>query len=393
ARIAASAATILFLVITVLAVALSTVITSNVEDEAIRRYGARAESEAQGATEQGGSVFQSASVLGTALSNSTGLGLQLVAITGGSSDPAAQEAARSEVVTAIAGFLERLADTDPRFGPLLIVYRPDGDSGSRIGAARGASGSVAAELSGSAVVDQVLDTEAAAQTVASIAGEPLAVAAAPIVVDDDLRGAVVVTSRLDATYLTARADPIDRELPGVGLALVDREGVLSATGPAVDADRLIALGTAAMNGEPETSRTIGDRFLVARAVVGTEASPTMALVLSTPTSQLDATRDDLYRVLFLVAMGAAALALALAALAGERIGAGLRRLTAAATAIEAGDLDARAEVHTDDELGALGATFDAMAGSIRAMTADLRAAALDEAALRGRLEAVVAGMG
>ena len=53
ARIAASAAAILFLVITVLAVALSAVITDNVEDEAIRRYSARAENEAHGADDQG----------------------------------------------------------------------------------------------------------------------------------------------------------------------------------------------------------------------------------------------------------------------------------------------------------------------------------------------------
>ena len=393
ARIAASAATILFLVITALAVALSTVITRNVEDEAIRRYGARADSEAQGTSEQGGAVFQSASVLGTALSNSAGLGPQLVAITGGTDDPAAQDAARAQVIDAIGGFLDRLADTDPRFGPLLIVYRPDGDSGARIGASRGASGSVAAELSASAVVDQVLDTDAAAQTVAAIGGEPLAVAAAPISVDGDPRGAVVVSSRLDATYLAARADPIIRELPGVGLALVDREGVLSQTGSVGEPSAMVDLGTAAMNGGGEVSLTADEQFLVARPVVGTEPSPTMALVLSTPTAPIDATRDDLYRVLFLVAMGAAASALALAAVAGERIGAGLRRLTAAATAIEAGDLDARADVRTEDELGTLGSTFDAMAGSLRAMTADLRAAAIDEAALRGRLEAVVAGMG
>ena len=81
---------------------------------------------------------------------------------------------------------------------------------------------------------------------------------------------------------------------------------------------------------------MGDRFYVARPVSGADGSPVMALLISAPRSQEDATREDLFRVLFLVAMGAATAALVLAGLAGERIGGGLRRLTEAAAAIEAG---------------------------------------------------------
>ena len=388
ARVAASAATILFLVITVLAVALSAVITDNVEDEAIRRYGARAENEAQGASDQGSVVFQSASVLGTALSSSTELAPAILALTAEESDEATITASSNEVLRAIKEFLDRLSDSDPRFGPLLIVAA---DGGVR--AALDVAPSGALELAG--VVAQALETEEAAQSVSPIGGVPLAIAAAPIRLQADppFRGVVVVTSALDATYLASRVEPIEREQAGVGLALVDRETVLSQSGPDGPDDALVALGTAALNGERGLSRTIGGRFYVARPVDPDESSPTLALVLSTPTSQFESAREDLFRVLFLVAMGAAAAALALAALAGERIGAGLRRLTVVATSIREGDLDVTAGVTTDDELGTLGSTFDAMTGSIRTMTADLRTAAVDEAALRGRLEAVVAGMG
>ena len=170
--------------------------------------------------------------------------------------------------------------------------------------------------------------------------------------------------------------------------------MLAETGPDGPDEEMVELGVTALSGGGgELSRTIGDRFYVARTVENEAFEPSMALVLSTPTSQFEEAREDLYRVLFLVAMGAAALALALSAVAGERIGAGLRRLTVAATAIREGNLDVTADVHTDDELGTLGSTFDSMAGSIRTMTADLRTAAVEEAELRGRLEAVVAGMG
>ncbi|MEQ1788457.1 MAG: histidine kinase dimerization/phospho-acceptor domain-containing protein, partial [Acidimicrobiales bacterium] len=388
ARIAASAAAILFLVITALSVALSAVITDNVEDEAIRRYGARAENEAQGATDQGGAVFQSASVLGIALSNSEGLAPTLDALTRPDADAATIATAADTVLAAIEEFQSRLIDADPRFGPLLIV---DADGAPR--AVLQADGSLAAQLSNADVVDRAVQTEQAAQAVAAIGGEALAIAAAPIELEGSFRGAVIVTSRLDATYLALRAAPLEREQPGVGLTIVDREAVLAESGPDGPVAAVVELGATAVNDEREVSRRIADRFYVARPVEGNAPNPSIAMVLSTPTAQFEAAREDLYRVLFLVAMGAAAVALALAAVAGERIGAGLRRLTVAATAIREGNLDVTAGVATDDELGTLGSTFDAMAGSIQTMTADLRTAAVEEAELRGRLEAVVAGMG
>src|SRR5213075_2885509 len=74
------------------------------------------------------------------------------------------------------------------------------------------------------------------------------------------------------------------------------------------------------------------------------------------------------------------------------IGSALRALTRAAEDIQSGDLTVRARVQSDDEVGVLGAAFDTMADSIESMTGDLKRAADDEARLRNRVEAIVAGM-
>jgi two-component system, OmpR family, sensor histidine kinase VicK len=399
ARIATSAAAIVLIVITALAVALSSVVTGNVEDEAVRRYGARADTEAQATAAQGAAVLPPTQVLASALSSSREPGfvdaLRSLTEPGASFDVLA--AARPTVAEPIAEFLDRFVSSDPRQGPTLLV-NAEGAVVLALQAdpsgAREVDPAVATELGGSAVVAQARDLRGPAQSVAVVAGEPLAVAAAPITLaSTDFRGVVVLTSRLDDSYLAVRASPIESEQPGVGLALIGREGVLSSYGPSLAPEVAEDLGEQVMDEPGPQARELGDRFVTTRAVEGGDGAPVMALLLSVPRSQIEAAREDLYRVLFLVAMGAAAVALAVAAVVGERLGSGLRRLTAAATAIRQGDLAASAGVHTDDELGVLGSTFDAMAGSLRTMTDELRRAAEDEAALRGRLEAVVAGMG
>ena len=399
ARIATSAAAIVLVVITALAVALSSVVTGNVEDEAVRRYGARADTEAQATAAQGAAVLPPTQVLASALSSSQDPAF--VAALRSLTEPGAPfdalAAARPTVAAPMAEFLDRFVSSDPRQGPTLLV-NAEGAVVLALEAdpagARDVEPAVATELGGSAVVTQARELRGPAQSVAVVAGEPLAVAAAPVTLGTtDFRGVVVLTSRLDASYLAVRAAPIESEQADAGLALVGRQGVLADHRTSLEPTVAADLAREVVDGGGPLAREVGDRFVAARVVEGGDGAPVMALLLSVPRSQIESAREDLYRVLFLVAMGAAAVALAVSTAVGERIGGGLRRLTSAATAIREGDLDAGADVRTDDELGVLGSTFEAMAGSLRTMTDDLRQAADDEAALRGRLEAVVAGMG
>lgn len=407
ARIAASASAILFVVITVLAVALSTVITDNVEAEAVRRYGTRAQTEAQAAADEGTAVLGRASLLASALAVNNGAILPDVRVLTSPtrSNRPATAAAALRVSDAVRPFLDRITNSDPLLGPTLILSRPpvaDGEpvTAGRVDATISADAATAVDpnvilaLAGSDVVRQALETRQPAQSAGVVGGEAMALAAAPLVPSGtDFLGVVLVTRRLNDSYLAVRAAPIESEQAGSGMVLVSRDGPIATFGPRLPDDAVRSLALAAIDGSGATTRDIGARLAVARPVLGSDDAPVMALVLSVPRSQIDAAREDLFRVLFLVAMGAAAAALALAAVAGERIGSGLRRLTVVATAIREGNLDASVGLTTDDELGTLGSTFDSMAGSIRTMTADLRTAAEGEAALRGRLEAVVAGMG
>ena len=116
------------------------------------------------------------------------------------------------------------------------------------------------------------------------------------------------------------------------------------------------------------------------------------LVLSSPASIVTATRGEVTRILFLVAMGIGVVVLILAWLSGRRITRPIQRLTVAAGAVREGDLSARAQVSGEDEVGQLGETFNEMTAALLRNTNDLRTAAEEEQRLRSRIETIIQSM-
>lgn len=138
----------------------------------------------------------------------------------------------------------------------------------------------------------------------------------------------------------------------------------------------------------------GESYFTALApLVDARGVPTNAtLALSAPSFVVTDTRDDVIRVLFLVALGIGLVVLALALLSGRRITRPIRQLTATASAVREGNLEARAPVGGSDEVGRLGRAFNEMTASLRSMTDDLKTAAREEHDLRERIETIIQSM-
>jgi PAS domain S-box-containing protein len=386
-RIAASSAAILLAVVLAVALALSVVISNNVEDEAVRRFSAEASSQADSATAQGVQAFDDASLIGSALGRED----DAVAAFATQADARATDdeklAASSQLSAVLSANVTFVRDRDPHIGPALLV-----DANGAVIATSEASTALAVELSGS---DVVVETRTSGKQQQSIlittAPNATAYAVAAVVVTAPGSPIFVITSQLDDTYLQAQLVSAHREVDGYSLALVGPDTVLAKAGDQPSLAAALGLARRVILTGASASAQADGRLLVAQPVIRT-STPVAALVVSVPVDFVAKTRQDLFRLLFIVALGAALAALVLASALGERIGSGVRRLTAAAGALQAGDLHASAALHSDDELGVLSSAFDSMTGSIRGMTAELRQAAEDEAALRGRLQAVVAGM-
>jgi PAS domain S-box-containing protein len=220
----------------------------------------------------------------------------------------------------------------------------------------------------------------------------LAVAAVPVCPRTGHGGPVGIVLRispLDASYLRPRY----QGEPSVALAFVGPNGLLAEVGPQPPSVSLVGLARTVLGNGSSATAVTKNRYLAAYPIRTSDKTTVATLSVSEPTSTLISTRDRLYRTLFLIALGGTLLAFGLAAVIGDRITAGLRRLTYTARSIQRGEIGQRAEIGGEDEVGVLGAAFDSMAASIEEKTGALQVAADDETRLRNRLEAVVAGMG
>jgi two-component system sensor histidine kinase VicK len=401
ARIATSASAILLSVVLGVSVGLSAVLADNVEDEAANRLESDAGTEAARATETYRLALASAAPAARAL-GSASASPELIELLTRLRDPAAPitETDASIARTNLEALVESLiAGIDPSYGPVLLVSADPG-APRRYGfvtpAGSAPDEATLAQLQANAVVEEAITRDDQRASIVTAGSTAFGLAAVPVRIPDGTgrvtAAVVVVTSRLDAGYLQAR-QVVSRASDDRGLAIVSRSAVIAGDGNLPDADSLTALAAEAMDGAGTVTRTIGDRLVTAEQVLGADDAPVFAAITSVSTATIQATRSDLFDLLFLIASGTTLLALVLAAVIGERIGAGLRELTVAAGEITSGNLLVSPQVRSDDELGVLSTAFSSMTGSLRGMTAELRQAADDEARLRTRMEGVVGGMG
>lgn len=372
ARVAASAAGVLLLMVLVLSLALSAVLSSTVEHEASLRLDARARTEVNLVNTQSDVALRGARLTAQSIATSRGaLLLQL-----------AQQPIRN------GGLEQDLAKLSDQFiSNLPIAYfSPDG----KVLASVGYDPASLVPLAGSAIVAEAESRKLEVSSVAVVGVDAMAIGAVPVLLPDrTYLGTVVVAVLLNDGYLNARTS----DDPRLRLALVTQTQRLASTPEFATGARARALATGVLSGGLPKSDSFDDLFFSARPVEDAGGTPVMVLVATTPTTLVADTRESLFRTLFLIALGGTLLSLMLAAFVGERIGARVRKLTMAATAIQEGDLTARAGLDVSDEVGVLGSTFDAMASSLEEQTAALRQAAEDELRLRNRLEAIVGSMG
>ena len=379
-RIAVSGAASLLVIVLVLSVALSAVIDNNLQREAVKRLDERAADEAEALTRNLGVVLRVAVLAKDRLA---------VAVAANRDQPA------DRAGTAIEGTLGELTKLsldqesylfvgadDPAASPLSARSTVFGDAAKRaLGPAR------LVALVGDPVVQDATCPAASGSGVALVVLDDRAygVAASPVcaAATSTLLGRLIVLSPIDDSRLLGSRG--SAEAP-TSLALHEANRLVAQSGQQPEPAVARVLAGLALSDGRKHSATVGDQFVSAAPVSFRNQPPQLVLVASSTTAEISDTRDGLFRALFAIALLGTLVALLLAAVVGERIGARLRSLTQAADALGRGDPGVRTGLTGDDEVGTLGVTFDVMASAIEEKTEV-------EGRLRERLEAVVGEMG
>ena len=299
-------------------------------------------------------------------------------------DLAKRERDHLEVARSIA-FTEGVSDAlrsgdDARLGELVLpqavnsgserVEVFDGSGRRRYGIDAGAEGTAPVVLSGgivprewTAVRDVLLGVRDARGDkwvqMAEAGGEGRLVTAGPILdAEGRIVGVVAVSSSLDGIVRVAKLDGL------ADVSLIDGDGYLLGTtfdpGDASEENGFFAGPTAGKDGGGNGD-VLGRsyRFLTAPVILRGEPAGTLSVAL--PVDSVSAT-GNATRLRMSIIFGAITIAvIAVGWLIARNLTGPLTRLVTAATAVSGGDLSARSNVRTGDEIGVLGVSFDAMA--------------------------------
>lgn len=378
-RVAAGGAVALLLVVIVLALALSAVISSRLQSEELGRLSS------------GASADNSALTHGLSTSNAS---RQLEAFLSASfpasaTNPlfdfvSADVAVRTPATEAIRAKLDALQKGS---SPAILAYAdPTGD---RVIVPGQSLPVVSNGFDGQPDL-RPSSCEVGRQGLFEAAGQLYEVADTPVcaTVGGVKLGVAIVADPVDNAYVAQLGTD-----PAVAIALVSGRNVFANLG----VSRSLAEyedGSFPSAPAQSVARSVGGRYaaIATLPVTSGAGAQRVDLLLSESSRAVLSTRDQLFRTLFLIAFGGTILALGLAIFTGDRITVGLRRLTKASADVTAGDVSVRAGVRGEDEVATLGSAFDAMVDSVTAQSVALQHAAEDEARLRNRLQAIVAGM-
>ena len=392
-KISAVAGVLLVVVVLILSGALSTVLTDNVSEQALKRASSRAELEAELISEQADDAVGLAGFLSKIFESSGG----------------AREAIKTGDASALQAILRGLQENYTKFD-FLAFFGPDQTLISS-SLAENAAVTILQNLAGSATVQEAFQgtLSAAAGGIETTLNDGLVAVGVDLIEFPDDRGtptqwgALALGSFINDRYLSNRRTGDDRQESNLtimipsGKVVTNFPGGLGEERAPLDGeadDQLLADVFDAKKTPQGTGTFQGEDILYAvEPIPGSDPSgaPRAAVVVSLAGSVVADAQASLFRTLFLVALGAAAIALALAAFAGSRLGGPLRRLAGVAEQISQCDLTVRSGLRSADEIGLLGGSFDEMAGSIERMTGDLRESqAQMEAVLHSMADGLVA---